>query len=110
MVNKKDKQYKLMELTEGDLKSNPFEQFALWYREVGNSGFPFPNSFVLSTSDSKGHLSSRVLLLKGYDNKGFIFYTNKRSRKGKDLIQNSNASMCFWWDRLERQVRVDGCV
>ena len=110
MTGNKDKQYRLMELTESDLSSDPFEQFKNWYSETELSDFPFPNAFILSTSDNEGKISSRVVLLKGYDNNGFKFYTNERSRKGKDLKRNKNASICFWWDRLERQVRIEGIV
>ena len=110
MANKKDKQYRLMELTEADLHTDPIEQFAIWYKEAGESGFPFPNSFILSTSDKKGHISSRVLLLKEFNKNGFKFYTNESSKKGKELNANNNASICFWWDRLERQVRIEGTV
>jgi pyridoxamine 5'-phosphate oxidase len=110
MTSKEDRQYKLMELLEKDLSRDPFEQFGAWYMEVSNSDFPFPNSFILSTSDNDGIISSRVLLLKEFNKKGFKFYTNKNSRKGKELIINNNASICFWWDRLERQVRIEGLV
>lgn len=110
MTSKEDKQFKLMELIKKDLKKDPFEQFDLWFKEAVNTDFPFPNSFVLSTSDSEGKISSRVLLLKEINDKGFKFYTNENSRKGKDLVNNNYASICFWWDRLERQVRINGQV
>ena len=110
MSNKEDKQYKLMELIEKDLSKDPFQQFNAWYMEASKSDFPFPNSFILSTSDSEGYISSRVLLLKEFNSNGFKFYTNENSRKGKDLVVNKNASICFWWDRMERQVRINGFV
>ncbi len=110
MTSKEDKQFKLMELIKKDLKKDPFEQFDLWFKEAVNTDFPFPNSFVLSTSDSEGNISSRVLLLKEIKDKGFKFYTNENSQKGKDLVINKYASICFWWDRLERQVRINGQV
>lgn len=99
-----------MELRKSDLHKDPFIQFAIWYEEIQKSGFPFPNSFILSTSSNKGQNSSRVVLLKDFDSAGFKFYTNENSRKGLDLRENANASICFWWDRLERQVRINGNV
>jgi len=110
MTNKESKQYKLMELNVKDLKRDPFEQFSTWYQDTSNADFPFPNAFILSTSDGKGVVSSRVLLLKEFDKNGFKFYTNENSRKGKELSNNNIASICFWWDRLERQVRIEGLV
>ena len=110
MVDNIDKQYRLMELLEKDLSEDPFKQFETWYEEAKDSDFPYPNAFVLSTSDGKGAISSRVVLLKGFDDKGFKFYTNEKSKKGKDLSENSKASICFFWDRLERQVRLEGTV
>ena len=110
MKDKQDRQYNLMELLEKDLDKDPFNQFDSWYQVVKNTDFPYPNSFILSTSDSDGVVSSRVLLLKEFDKRGFKFYTNENSKKGKDFISNNNASICFWWDRLERQVRIEGIV
>jgi len=110
MGNKKDMQFKLMELIQKDLFKDPFEQFSVWFKEASKSDFPFPNSFILSTSDNKGFISSRVLLLKEFNKSGFKFYTNENSQKGKNLVENKNASICFWWDRLERQVRINGKV
>ncbi len=110
MSKNKGKQFKLMELIEKDLSKDPFKQFEIWYAEAKNSNFPYPHSFILSTSDSEGCISSRVLLLKEFNSNGFKFYTNENSRKGKDLVVNHHASICFWWDRLERQVRIDGVV
>jgi len=110
MSNEEDKQFKLMEMIEKDLSKDPFQQFDAWYMKASKSDFPFPNSFILSTSDSEGYISSRVLLLKEFNSNGFKFYTNENSRKGKDLVVNKNASICFWWDRLERQVRINGFV
>lgn len=110
MSKNKDKQFKLMELIEKNLSKDPFKQFEIWYAEAKNSNFPYPNSFILSTSDSEGCISSRVLLLKEFNSNGFKFYTNENSRKGKDLVVNHHASICFWWDRLERQVRISGFV
>ena len=93
-----------------DLDPDPFIQFNKWYKEILESEIEFPNALILSTASSKGIPSSRVVLLKGYDKNGFCFYTDSRSDKGRDLDENPNASLCFWWPVYERQLRVDGRV
>ena len=110
MIEDTDKQYKLMNLKKSDLHKDPIVQFKKWYEKVLQTILPFPNAFILSTSDKNGLPSSRVLLLKDIDESGFKFYTNENSRKGVDLKENPNASICFWWDKLERQVRISGKV
>jgi len=110
MTEDTDKQYKLMNLKKSDLHKDPIVQFQKWYKRVLQTKILFPNAFILSTSDKNGLPSSRVLLLKDLDDNGFKFYTNEYSRKGIDLKENPNASICFWWDKLERQVRIDGKV
>jgi len=110
MIEDTDKQYKLMNLKKSDLHKDPIVQFKKWYEKVLQAILPFPNAFILSTSDKNGLPSSRVLLLKDIDESGFKFYTNENSRKGVDLKENPNASICFWWDKLERQVRISGKV
>lgn len=89
---------------------NPFEQFRLWFLEVLSSDFVEPNAMVLATASKDGIPSSRVVLLKKFDDKGFVFYTNYQSKKGKDLAENPYASLLFYWDKLERQVRINGRV
>ena len=106
----KSAQYELMELRRKYLNSDPFRQFDLWYDEAVKSGIKYPNAFVLSTSTVDGVSSSRVLLYKGRNESGFKFYTNVDSKKGKELKNNKNASMCFWWSELERQIRIEGFV
>ena len=99
-----------MDLKKSDLHKDPIVQFKKWYEKVLQTILPFPNAFILSTSDKNGLPSSRVLLLKDIDESGFKFYTNENSKKGVDLKENPNASICFWWDKLERQVRISGKV
>ncbi len=95
---------------EGIAKDNPFEQFKIWFEEVLNGDFLEPNAMVLSTATKDGIPSSRVVLLKKIDNRGFVFFTNYESQKGRELSENPNASLLFYWDKLERQVRINGIV
>ena len=104
------KQYKLSELDLKDLSTDPYDQFDKWYAQVLDSNEKFPNAVLLSTADSKGVPSSRIVLLKGYDSSGFIFYTNSNSKKGKEIDENPYVSLCFWWPIFERQLRIDGKV
>ena len=105
-----DKQYKLMALSKKDMDSNPFAQFDKWYKESLDTNIMFANAFVLSTSTPDGIPSSRVLLLKDFNKDGFRFYTNSNSKKGDELSKNVFATICFWWEPLERQIRIDGKV
>lgn len=95
-------------LDENSVESNPIAQFARWYEIALASVKPLPESVALATSTGAGHPSLRMVLLKGFDARGFVFYTNYRSRKGRDLARNARASLLFYWGGLERQVRVDG--
>ena len=100
--------YSLQELSESSVASDPFVQFASWFEEYLNSSPLEPNAFVLSTVDSDAAPSSRVVLLKGFDPGGFVFFTNYESKKARDLDANPNAALNFFWPELERQVRVAG--
>ncbi|MGW4808546.1 pyridoxamine 5'-phosphate oxidase [Kitasatospora sp. NPDC004272] len=97
-------------LTEGQLAADPFQQFAQWFHEAREAGVPEPNAMVLSTADAEGLPSARTVLLKGYDPRGFVFFTNYGSRKGADLAANPNAALLFPWIVLARQVIVTGRV
>ncbi len=110
MTKIESKQYGLFELLEGDLDPDPFKQFGKWYDDASEAGFVHPNAFTLATSAADGAPSVRMLLLKDFDENGFVFYTNSESRKGGELSRNPRASICFWWDKLERQVRLEGNV
>jgi len=103
-----NKQYGLYELKEEDVSSNPIEQFRLWYDEALGADLIYPNAFTLATSTKEGKPSARQLLLKDFDEEGFVFYTNSESKKGNDLAENPFAALCFWWGKLERQVRIEG--
>ncbi len=104
------RQYLKRKLEREDLNDDPFVQFNVWYTEVLEAEVNFPNAFILSTVTAESIPSSRVVLLKGYDERGFSFYSNSISRKGRDMAENPVASLCFWWSEFERQVKVDGEV
>jgi len=88
----------------------PFEEFERWYAEARQSEPKDANAMTLATATADGVPSARVVLLKGADQRGFVFYTNYESRKGIELIANSRAALCFLWKSLGRQVRVEGTV
>ena len=100
----------MSQLLEKDIDPSPFTQFGKWYEEASNAGFVHPDAFSLATSTDDGNPSVRMLLLKGFDEAGFVFYTNSESRKGGELTENPHAAICFWWDKLERQVRIEGDI
>lgn len=102
------KDYTKDSFTEKTALKNPFEQFKLWFDDAVNYPMMEPNAMALSTVSSDGRPSSRIVLLKRYDEKGFVFFTNYESRKGKELEKNSYASLLFYWDKLERQIRIEG--
>ncbi len=91
-----------------DTEPDPVIQFKKWFEQALKSGIPEPNAMILSTAGTGGQPRGRVVLLKGVDDRGFIFYSNYSSRKGEELQQNPRASLCFNWLELERQVRIDG--
>jgi pyridoxamine 5'-phosphate oxidase len=96
-------------LLEGDASPDPFDQFAKWYREVGGL-VRVPEAVAVATASPDGGPSVRMVLMKAWDEAGFVFYTNYHSRKGKDLEANPHAALLFHWDPLGRQVRIEGTV
>jgi len=98
------------QLLESDLDANPFEQFGKWFDEAQQRQPDLPEAMTVATASTEGCVSARVCLLKGYDARGFVFYTNYNSRKGAQLHDNPRAALCWWWPVLERQVRVEGAV
>ena len=84
--------------------------FGEWLQVAVESGLREPNAMTLATSTPTGHPSARVVLLKSYDSQGFVFFTNYESRKGRELAENPQAALVFWWGELERQVRIEGLV
>jgi pyridoxamine 5'-phosphate oxidase len=98
-------------LERADLSQDPFAQFRLWYEEALKlPGLKHPNAMALATVDATGRPSARMLLLKGFSAAGFQFFTNYGSRKGQELSFNPQGALCFYWDKLERQVRIEGAV
>lgn len=104
------RQYTKSTLSVKNVNKDPFKQFEKWFAEVINSGFLEPNAMTVATATRQGRPSARVVLLKGFDNRGFVFYTNYKSKKGKELEENPFACLLFFWDKLERQVRIEGKV
>lgn len=105
-----DKQYEYAELLESQVDKDPFEQFDKWFQDADENGIKYPNAFVLATSTPDGIPNARYLLLKDFSDKGFVFYTNEQSVKGAEIKNNPNAYMVFWWDVVERQVRISGKI
>jgi pyridoxamine 5'-phosphate oxidase len=102
--------YKQKSLDVKDVLPDPFDQFDKWFNEMMKSDLLEPTAFILATADKNSKPSLRTLLMKGYDSKGFYFYTNYESRKGKEISDNNQASMLFFWPELERQIRIEGMV
>jgi pyridoxamine 5'-phosphate oxidase len=102
------KEYRLQSLSETDTDPHPLKQFDRWWGEALQSDILEVNAMTLSTVSEAGRVSSRVVLLKGYDERGFVFYTNYESRKGREIEGNPYASLLFFWKELERQVRIEG--
>ena len=96
-------------LDEDDLPADPFALFETWFEAARAAGTREPNAMTLATATTSGVPSARTVLLKGVD-RGFCFYTNVDSRKGRELVENPRAALVFWWPELERQVRVEGAV
>jgi pyridoxamine 5'-phosphate oxidase len=97
-------------LTEESLKSDPIAQFRLWFEEARASGLPEPNAMTLGTADRTGRVSCRTVLLKAYDNRGFVFFTNYGSRKAQQIAENPRAALLFPWVALARQIEIAGPV
>ena len=104
------KEYALAGLTEKDLARDPFRQFEKWFGEAEAAKIGEPNAMILATATRDGRPSTRIVLLKQLDGRGFVFYSNYESRKGRELDANPRASLLFPWINLERQVIVEGTV
>jgi pyridoxamine 5'-phosphate oxidase len=102
--------YKLKALTETDAAGNALEMFSRWWQEATASNIDEVNAMTLATCTPEGVPAARTVLLKGFDEKGFVFYTNYESQKGLELEQNPRACLLFFWKELERQVRITGLV
>jgi pyridoxamine 5'-phosphate oxidase len=104
------KDYLQASLTETDVDADPIVQFQRWFDHAVRAEVHEPNAMFLATATPDAYPSGRVVLLKGADPRGFVFYTDYRSRKGTELVDNPHASLCFFWPELERQVRIVGAV
>ncbi|MCO5251347.1 MAG: pyridoxamine 5'-phosphate oxidase [Candidatus Kapabacteria bacterium] len=102
--------YNKFKLDETSINKDPFAQFKIWMDEGLNGNFYEPTAMVISTVNSDGRPSSRVVLLKSYDEQGFVFFTNYLSRKGTDITSNPYGSLLFFWDKFERQIRIEGKI
>jgi pyridoxamine 5'-phosphate oxidase len=100
--------YGLGELVESQVDPDPIVQFTRWIADATGFGLAEPNAMVLATADGDGRPSARTVLLKGLDERGFVFYTNQQSRKADDLAANPRCALVFPWHAMERQVRVEG--
>lgn len=102
--------YRLATIDVADVDENPIAQFGKWLKEAIDAQVPEPNAMTLATCTPEGKPAARIVLLKGYDPEGFIFFTNYNSRKGTELMHNPHAALVFSWLELQRQVRVEGKV
>lgn len=103
-------EYRRHSLSEQDVAADPIAQFTRWFEEAVSAAVVEPNAMCLATATPDAYPSARMVLLKGFDARGFVFYTDYRSRKGQELADNPHASLCFFWAELERQVRINGAV
>jgi pyridoxamine 5'-phosphate oxidase len=97
-------------LREADVDADPVRQFARWFREAGEAGLRMPEAAAVATASADGAPSVRMVLVKQFDDAGFVFFTNYDSRKGRDLAANPRAALMFYWDQLGRSVRIEGPV
>ena len=103
-------EYARAALSEHDTDADPLAQFATWFHEAQAADVHEPTAMSLATVGADGAPSCRIVLLKGVDPRGFVFFTNYRSRKGREIETNARVGLCFWWGLLERQVRVTGTI
>lgn len=104
------REYERAGLSEKDLAQSPVEQFGRWLHDAMAVDPQELTAMTLATADREGRPSARIVLLKGYDEKGFVFYTNYESRKGRELDENPRAALVFYWAALDRQVRIEGTI
>ena len=104
------REYTREALAEADVDADPVVQFRRWFEQAEQAGLLEPTAMTLATATPDGRPSARMVLLRGFDERGFCFYTNHQSRKGVELAANPRAALVFWWGELERQVRIEGPV
>jgi pyridoxamine 5'-phosphate oxidase len=103
-------EYSRQTLLEKDVAADPFDQFTLWWQQAVETAITEPNAMTLATASTDGMPAARIVLLKDFDNSGFVFFTNYNSYKGMHLKENPRACLVFFWKELERQVRITGLV
>jgi pyridoxamine 5'-phosphate oxidase len=104
------KKYSLIDLNEKSVSEDPFEQFDIWFRDATESKIIEPSAMIVSTASRGGNPAVRTVLLKSFDSRGFVFFTNYESRKAKELAENPKAAILFLWKEIERQVRISGSI
>ncbi len=109
-INKLRTEFLAGQLDESSADKNAIAQFEKWFKDVVDQKIPDGNAAVLSTVSAEGRPSARILLLRGFDDNGFVFYTNYDSRKGKEMEKNPYVALTFFWQSLERQIRIEGRV
>jgi len=100
----------VLSLSESDLAETPFRQFDKWFSEAIEAELPQPEAMTLAAASSSGSPSARIVLLKSFDDRGFVFFTNYESRKSRELSSNPRVALVFFWSALERQVRIEGTI
>ena len=103
-------EYASAELSENSVKRDPIKQFGAWFEEAQEANVPEKNAMTLATATTDGRPSARIVLLKGYSDAGFVFFTNYLSRKGKEINKNPMGALTFFWPSLERQIRIEGVL
>jgi len=98
------------ELVEGSISNNPYQQFGYWFEDAGKDKIIEPNAMTLATATKAGKPSARIVLLKAFSEEGFVFYTNYHSRKGAEISENNQGALLFYWDVMERQIRIEGTI
>lgn len=102
--------FAMQTLDEKQVNSNPIQQFEAWFKEAVNAKVNEPNAMTVCTATKDGKPSARILLLRNFSENGFVYYSNYTSRKGREIEENPNCSLLFFWPELERQVRIEGTV
>lgn len=102
--------FSIQSLDEKDVHKNPITQFSKWFTEAVDSKVNEPNAMTVCTATKDGKPSGRIILLRNFDDNGFVFYTNYNSRKGTEIMENPNAALLFFWPELERQIRIEGIL
>ena len=108
LLDQMRREYERAGLDIADVDADPIQQFAQWFEEAQAAGYLESNAMMLATATPDGEPSARIVLLKGFDERGFVFYSNYESPKGRDLARNPRAALTFYWPSLERQVRISG--